>query len=360
MPEVTVALKARSYRVLVETGLIPRAGAHIATVLDPGTRIAIVTDSNVGPLYAEKLAGSLRGAGISPEIITVPAGEASKSLECAGDVCRRMIAARLDRSSAVIALGGGVVGDLAGFCAAIFFRGIPYIQVPTTVVAQVDSSVGGKTGVNTPEGKNLLGAFHQPGLVIADVDTLKTLPQREFNEGFAEVIKHGAIRDAGMFPLIERARADRRVLGELIARNVAIKARIVEADEFETTGERALLNFGHTIGHAIEAAAGYDGFLHGEAIALGMRAALRLSEDIAGLDRADRSRIEELLDLFDLPRRLPAEIPTAGVMEKLTRDKKFSAGRIRFVLLRRAGEAFVSDELTAGQIEEAVERLRAR
>ena len=214
--------------------------------------------------------------------------------------------------------------------------------------------------MSTPaKARTCSGAFHQPTLVIADVDTLETLPRREFNEGFAEVIKHAAIRDASLFPLIERACTDRSVRGDLIARNVAIKARIVEADERETGGERALLNFGHTIGHAIEAAAGYGAFLHGEAIALGMRAALQLSQDVSGLDRSDRAKVEALLDLFELPRRLPPEISTAALMEKLSRDKKFSAGRIRFVLLRRAGDAFLSDDVTAGQIESAVERLRA-
>ena len=359
MHEVDVALGDRAYRVLVGPGLLASAGAHIADVLSPGIRTAIVTDGTVGTIYAEKMTEALRGAGFTPSVITVPAGESSKSMTCAEHVCREMVRGRLDRLSAVIALGGGVVGDLAGFCAAIYFRGIPYVQVPTTIVSQVDSSVGGKTGVNTAEGKNLLGSFHQPKLVIADVETLETLPVREFNEGFAEIIKHAAIADAGMFPLIERSRADRAVLPELIARNVAIKARIVEADETETTGERALLNFGHTIGHAIESSAGYGRLLHGEAIALGMRAALRLSQEVAGLDTKDGEPIEALLDLFELPRRLGPEISTAAVMDRLSRDKKFSLGRIRFVLLRRAGEGFVSEEVTREQIEAAVEALRA-
>jgi 3-dehydroquinate synthase len=359
MRAIDVTLKSRSYGVLVGNGLLASAGDFIAKVFPAGIRTAIVTDGTVGPLYADPLAASLRRAGFPPLVVTVPPGEASKSMACAERVCREMVRGQLDRSSAVIALGGGVVGDLAGFCAAIFFRGIPYVQVPTTVVAQVDSSIGGKTGVNTGEGKNLLGSFHQPSLVLADVGTLDTLPRREFNEGFAEVIKHAAIRDAGMFPLIERAHADRSALGELVARNVEIKARIVEADERETSGERALLNFGHTIGHAIEAAAGYGAYLHGEAIALGIRAALQLSEDIGGLAPRDGRAIGSLLDRFELPRHLAPGVSTAAILETMGRDKKFAAGRIRFVLLRRAGEAFVSGEVTTAQIADAVDRLRA-
>lgn len=358
MTEVPVHLSERSYAVQVGSGLLAGAGAAVRAVLPGPKAVAVVTDSTVGPLYAEPVADSLRSAGFEPTVITVPAGEPSKSMACAEEVCRQMIRAGLDRSSAVVALGGGVIGDLAGFCAAIFFRGLPYVQIPTTVVSLVDSSVGGKTGVNTPEGKNLLGCFHQPRLVIADVDTLATLPPREYNEGFAEIIKHAAIRDAGMLPLIGRAHGERAVMAELVARNVAIKAAIVSADEHETTGLRALLNFGHTIGHGIEASAGYGQLLHGEAISLGLIAALRLSETVAGLDPAASEKIIDLLRLFNLPQRLPAGIATAEVLEKLARDKKFKAGAIRFVLLRTLGDAFVSGDVTLAQIEEATDALR--
>jgi 3-dehydroquinate synthase len=358
MNEVWVELGERRYPVLVGDGLLEAVGEQVARMLPKCRSSAIVTDSNVGPLYAGAVVESLQSAGITTSNITVPAGEPSKSMSCAEDVCRQMVRAGLDRSSSVIALGGGVIGDLAGFCAAIFFRGIPYVQVPTTVVAQVDSSVGGKTGVNTPEGKNLLGAFHQPSLVLADVDTLQTLPTREFNEGFAEVIKHAAIRDRGMIEMIGPMTRDRSGLSALVLRNVAIKARIVGADERETTGGRALLNFGHTIGHAIEASAGYGALLHGEAISLGMVAALRISREAAGLSAEESDRIEAILDLFDLPRRLPGHVSTAAIMEKLGRDKKFTGGKIRFVLLRRLGEAFVSHDVTRDQIAAAVEALR--
>ena len=358
MTEVPVHLSERSYSVQVGPGLLAGAGAAVRRVLPEARAVAVVTDSTVGGLYAEAVVASMEAAGFRPTLVTVPAGEPSKSMACAEEVCRQMIRAGLDRSSAVVALGGGVIGDLAGFCAAIFFRGIPYVQMPTTVVSLVDSSVGGKTGVNTPEGKNLLGCFHQPRLVLADVDTLATLPPREYNEGFAEIIKHAAIRDPGLLPLIERAHADRTVLGELVARNVAIKAAIVAADEHETSGLRALLNFGHTIGHGIEASAGYGQLLHGEAISLGLIAALRLSEEVAGLDPADSTRIIDLLRLYELPQKLPASIATADVMEKLARDKKFKAGAIRFVLLRALGDAFVSRDVTLAQVAAATEALR--
>ncbi len=359
MKEVRVELSERSYSVLTGHGLLAAAGEKVRAVLPEAKACAVVTDSTVGPLWAEAAVSSLRAAGFLPTVVTVPAGEPSKSMACAEDVCRQMIRAGLDRSSFLVALGGGVIGDLAGFCAAVFFRGIPYVQVPTTVVSLVDSSVGGKTGVNTAEGKNLLGCFHQPRLVLADVDTLSTLPEREFNEGFAEIIKHAAIRDADMLPLIARARTDRSVLADLIARNVAIKAAIVSADEHETSGLRALLNFGHTIGHGIEASAGYGALLHGEAISLGLIAALRLSEEVAGLAPEASARVTDLLRLWDLPQRLPADISTASVLEKMSRDKKFKAGAIRFVLLRALGDAFVSRDVTLGQITTATEALRA-
>lgn len=360
--EIRVELAERAYDVVVRTGARTEAGALIRRVLPQGRACAVITDSTVGPLYADQVMVSLRQAAFTPTLITVPAGEASKSMNVVEDVCRHMIRAGLDRSAFVVALGGGVIGDLAGFCAAIYFRGIPYFQMPTTVVSLVDSAVGGKTGINTEEGKNLLGAFHQPRLVIADPGTLATLPPREFNEGFAEIIKHAAIRDVSLLPLIQRVHeqgAAHPELPELIARNIKIKADIVAADELETTGLRALLNFGHTIGHGIEASAGYGRFLHGEAISLGLLAALRLSEQVAGLPAAESAEIASLLRLYGLPARLPADISTESVMEKLLRDKKFAAGAVRFVLLRRTGDAFVSRDVTLDHIREAIDALRS-
>lgn len=363
MTEVPVHLSERSYAVLVGSDLMDRVGEQVRRVLPEARVCAVVTDSTVGPLYGERVLTSLRRSGFEPVLITVAAGEPSKSMVCVEDVCRHMIRAGMDRTSFLVALGGGVVGDLAGFAASIFFRGIPYVQIPTTVVSVVDSSVGGKTGVNTPEGKNLLGCFHQPRLVLADVDTLSTLPRREYNEGFAEIIKHAAIRDEAMMELIERL-AGAEVGGRtaalvaLVARNVAIKAAIVAADEHETAGLRALLNFGHTIGHGIEASAGYGQLLHGEAISLGIVAALRISEDVAGLDAGASEKVIALLRRYELPLRLPASITTADVMAKLSRDKKFMAGAVRFVVLRALGDAVVSRDVTMARMEAAVDGLR--
>lgn len=351
---VTVALGARSYGVKIGPGLLDALG-EAAKELALGTRCAVISDSNVERLYGARAIESLRNAGFQPVAITVPAGEESKSMERAEWICERMIDARLDRKGWVAALGGGVVGDLAGFVAAIYYRGIPFVQVPTTVVAQVDSSVGGKTGVNARNGKNLIGAFHQPRLVLADVDTLGTLPEREFNEGLAEVIKHGAIRDRSLIEAV--ARLDRGDLTGMIRRNVEIKAAIVSADEHERSGERALLNFGHTIGHAIEAAAGYGRLLHGEAISLGLVAACRISMAKAGLDAAEAERVTELLDQYRLPVRLPERISKQDILEALKADKKFEEGAIRFVLCPRLGEAFVSNEVTWADIAGAVDAL---
>ena len=358
---VNVDLGARSYSVLVGRGLLHEAGGFVREALgkSPG-KCVVVTDSNVEPLYGDLVMESLRQAEFDPALISVPAGEESKSMGCVETVCRQMAQAGLDRGSFLVALGGGVVGDLAGFAAAVFFRGIPYIQIPTSVVAQVDSSVGGKTGVNMPEGKNLIGAFHQPKLVLADVETLRSLPTREFNEGFAEIIKHAGIRDSGMLPMIEAAASvdDRADLGELIARNVAIKAKVVMEDEQERTGTRALLNFGHTIGHAIEASAGYGELLHGEAISIGMVAALHLSKKLAGLDEDGVTRMVALLREFDLPLRLAADIPDDSILDAMKRDKKFDAGQIRFVLLDRVGNGLVSEKVTWSDIEDAVRAVR--
>ena len=348
--EVSVELSRAPYKVLIGAGAISSSGELISRVSKP-CRCVVVTDSNVAPLYAEAVELSLSQAGFQPVRVTVPAGESSKSISQLGFICDAMIEAGLDRSSLLIALGGGVVGDLAGFAAAVYYRGIPYIQIPTTIVSQVDSSVGGKTGVNAAGGKNLIGSFHQPRLVIADTDTLRSLPEREFNEGFAEVIKHAAIRDPAMLDSLDD-------LPSLIARNVGIKAAIVAEDEFETKGLRALLNFGHTIGHGIEAAAGYGKLLHGEAISLGLLAACQLSVEKSGLAEKDAARISSALASYKLPLRLDYSIETDAIFCALKKDKKFAAGGIRFVLLRQLGDAFVSDAVTEADIRRAIEGLR--
>ncbi len=352
---VEVALADSPYPVWIGDGLLARGGEKIRSVFS-GSKVAVVSDANVAPLYAETVLASLRAAGMEPTLIVVAAGETAKRLEVVGEVCDAMIRAGLDRSSLLVALGGGVVGDLAGFVAAIYYRGIPFVQIPTTVVAQVDSSVGGKTGVNAPGGKNLLGAFHHPVAVLADPVTLRTLPAREFNEGVAEIIKHAAIRDPDMLDGLDPAA--RTGLAPLIARNVAIKARIVAADEREITGERALLNFGHTVGHGVEQAAGYGELLHGEAVSIGLHAALRLSVSRAGLPPVEAERVLAALAAFRLPIHLPAGLSTDAIMAALERDKKFHAGRVRFVLLEGLGRATLSSAVTLKDIRETVEALK--
>lgn len=352
---VPVRLADRSYEVHIGRDLLSSLGS-LAKPLTLGKKCAVITDSVVAPLYSEQTMASLLDAGFDPLLLTVPSGEKSKSFTVAEDLCQRMAVAGLDRKAFVVALGGGVVGDLAGFVAAIYFRGIPFVQVPTTVLAQVDSSVGGKTGINLAAGKNLVGAFHQPRLVVADTTTLDTLPAREFNEGFAEIIKHAVIRDADLF---ERLKSfDRGDLGAIIRRNVEIKAAVVAADEREETGIRALLNFGHTIGHGIENAAGYGVLLHGEAISLGIVAAARLSVKKAGLSETEAAEIIALLEKFSLPTRLPDDISTAAVVAALQKDKKFDEGAIRFVLSPRIREAFVSKDITPADIQHEIDALR--
>lgn len=352
---IPVLLSRNPYEVIVGHDILRRAGEFAGQLLPTG-KCAVITDNNVGPLYAEEVVSSLDHYGYEVTQIEVPAGEKSKSMSTAEEVCDAMISAGLDRRSFVVGLGGGVVGDLSGFVASIYYRGIPHIQIPTSIVAQVDSAVGGKTGINSKLGKNLVGAFHQPTLVIADTATLDTLPKREFNEGFAEIIKHAAIRDAEMFDGLTDLTPE--VLPALISRNVKIKALIVVEDEFERHGLRALLNFGHTIGHAIENIAGYGRYLHGEAISLGLAAALYLSEKKAGLAPEVSARVLQALHSFDLPTKLPDDLTTDALMAALSRDKKFEAGEIRFVLVPELGSAFVSKDVTASDLVEAIEHLR--
>lgn len=351
-----IELAGFGYTVRVGDGLLASCGGRVRE-FTRAQKAALVTDATVGSIYGREVRESLESAGFEVTPIEVPAGEASKSLEQAGCVIDRMVEGGLDRSSVLVALGGGVVGDLAGLVAALYYRGIPFVQIPTTVVAQVDSSVGGKTGVNAPGGKNLIGAFHHPLGVIADPLVLQSLPLREFNEGVAEMIKHAVIRDAEMLNLLDPSQ--RRGLAGIIARNVAIKARIVEADEKERSGERALLNFGHTIGHAVEQAAGYGALLHGEAVSIGMHAALSLSVQKAGLPESERDRVVAVLDAFQLPSQIPPGLRPETILSAMERDKKFVGGSMRFVLTERLGTAFVSDEVTRGEVERVIVGLGA-
>jgi 3-dehydroquinate synthase len=351
---VPVALQDSPYEILIGEGLLGRAGELAAKVVIP-CRSVVITDDQVSPLYGALLMDSLKAAGFDAHLLVVPAGEASKSMEIAAGLCDQLIGLGLDRKSAVFALGGGVIGDLAGFVASIHYRGIPVIQIPTTVVAQVDSSVGGKTGVNSPLGKNLLGTFHQPRLVLADTSLLSTLPDRVFREGLAEAIKHAVIADASMLDALPPKKEAN--LSALIARNVGIKAKVVSGDEFETKGTRALLNFGHTIGHAIESVAGYGTLSHGECVAIGMIAALDLSVLRAGLPQDQADRVKAVITACGLPTTIPADLPTEKILASLGRDKKFDRGAIRFVLTKQLGSAFVSDKVTLDDVTGAIGRL---
>ncbi len=355
---VSVRTSRHDYDVVIGRGLLVELGALLRQHAPRlGRRVAVIADVNVARLYAEKTLQVLAAADYAPSLFRVPAGETSKALARAGEICEEMADAGFDRHSFVLALGGGVVGDLAGFVAAIYQRGIPVVQVPTTIMAQVDSSVGGKTGVNLAAGKNLVGAFWPPSFVLADVDTLATLPPREQNEGFAEVIKHGVIADAKM--VLEMGRGGFQDLVGLVRRNVALKAGIVMEDEFERGGRRELLNFGHTVGHAIETVAGYGVLLHGEAIALGLRVAAAVSKTRFGFSADDSRLLDLALEKMQLPRHLTPEIGTDALLTALQRDKKFREGQIRFVVTPRLGSAFVAEDVTEAEIRAAIEEVRA-
>ena len=356
MNPVIVPAGEQSYDVVIGSRLLAQTGTLVSQRLK-GPACAIVSDDNVAALFAETVLQSLANAGFQPTLIAIRPGEKSKAMGEAETICARMIEGGLDRSSFVLALGGGMVGDIAGFVAAIYHRGIPCVQVPTTLLAQVDSSIGGKTAVNTGAGKNLIGAWHQPALVISDVDTLTTLPPREWRQGFAEIVKHAVIRDAEMFEMLQHFNRDD--LATFVRRNVEIKAAIVGADERETTGERALLNFGHTVGHAIERAGEYRDFLHGEAVSLGIVAACEISARKAGLSEAARDRIIRTLQSFELPTRLPPDFPRAKILEAIRFDKKFAQGAVRFVVVPAIGFARLATDVTMDDIEAAVDHLRA-
>ena len=346
-----------THSTLIDAGLLDHTGAYARKYLARQT-CAIVTDTNVAPLFADRAKRSLVSAGVRSILIVIPAGEKSKTLERAGAICDQMIAAGLDRQSFVVGLGGGMIGDISGFVAAIYHRGIPHVQIPTTLLAMVDSSIGGKTGVDTRAGKNLIGAFHQPSLVLDDLDVLKTLPRREFHQGFAEIIKHAVIADPKMFDMLQSWKAGAApALQRLIKRNIQIKSRIVAKDERDRTGQRTLLNFGHTVGHAIERAGNYRKFLHGEAVSLGIVVACAISVKRAGLRQNQQGAIADLLGQFGLPTRLPPKFPRKKIFDALKFDKKFEGGKIRFIVTPRIGAAYVTDNVTLEDIREATENL---
>ncbi|MSU40107.1 MAG: 3-dehydroquinate synthase [Pedosphaera sp.] len=343
MRQVNVPLGTRRYSIHVGQQLLPQLGTRCLK-LKLGARCAVISDTNVARLHGAAALASLRAAGFSPVLIPLPAGEQAKSLAHAQRCYRALAAHRLERGSFIVALGGGVVGDLAGFVAATYLRGMDFVQVPTTLLAQVDSSVGGKVGVNLPEGKNLVGAFHQPRGVFCDLDTLQTLPAREYRAGLAEVIKYGIIADAALFARLERdmdqlLQKHPATLETVVARCCAIKAGVVARDEREG-GLRAILNFGHTIGHGLEAISGYGKYLHGEAISIGQVAAARLSQSLAGLPEREVMRIETLFARAGLPTKVKlGAAQERRLLNAMKLDKKVSGGEIHFVLAPRMGRA---------------------
>lgn len=356
MKTVNVALGERAYPIHLGCGILD---ALPGLVRDTGIRgkIGIITDSNVGPLYAEPVRALLAAAGYSVALHAMPAGEPHKRLATVEAICGTFLAGGLDRSSLIIALGGGVVGDVAGYVAASFMRGIPFIQVPTTIVAQVDSSVGGKTGVNHPLGKNTIGAFHQPRAVLIDMDLLKTLPDRELRAGLAEAIKHGIIADEELFSFMETRAGDilardQEALAVPILRSCEIKAAVVAEDEKEH-GARANLNYGHTFGHAIEAATNYEKFLHGEAIAIGMVAAGALARELGLVADTFVRRQRTILEAYGLPVSWP-ELPADAVVEAMRKDKKVRAGTLKFIVADRIGHVIHRTDIREAQVRAAL------
>lgn len=363
---VHVPLGDRAYDILIGPGLIARAGGEISTRLN-GRRVAIVTDENVEPLYLEQLMDSLQTDGIEAVSLALPAGEKTKSMDGLAAVTDMLLAARIERGDAVIALGGGVIGDLAGFAAGIVRRGVRFIQIPTSLLAQVDSSVGGKTGINTRHGKNLLGVFHQPDLVLADTAALDSLSPREFRAGYAEVVKYGLIDKPYFFHWLEQNwrhvfdGGPERI--EAIAISCQAKADVVVEDERET-GRRALLNLGHTFGHALEAATGYDSsrLVHGEGVAIGMVLAHQFSARLNLASPDDAARVAAHLSEVGLPTRM-ADIdgglpPTQMLMEAIAQDKKVKGGQLTFILTRGIGQSFVADDVPTSEVISFLEDMR--
>ena len=359
MHELTVQLGGRSYQILIGSGLMGCTEPIVNCLVTP--RAMVVTNTTVAPLYLDALTSSLRLAGVRLDGIALPDGEAHKNTDTLSLIYEALLRQRCDRATTIIALGGGVIGDLAGFAAATYQRGVPFIQIPTTLLSQVDSSVGGKTGINHPLGKNMIGAFWQPKLVLADTDALKTLPARELSAGLAEVIKYGLIRDLSFFEWLE-TNIDQllsrkpNALAYAIERSCANKAEVVAGDERETAkqGGRALLNLGHTFAHAIETGLGYGEWLHGEAVGAGMVMAGELSRRLGWLKDNDVTRIRSLISRAGLPTTGP-KLGVARYLDLMGHDKKVIAGRLRLVLLKKVGEAVTWADASQSDITEAIE-----
>jgi 3-dehydroquinate synthase len=354
---VPVALGARAYDIVIGRGLIGSLGTRIKA-LRPGAKVAIVTDENVAQKHLVTAEAALKSAGVESSAIVVPPGEGSKSYATFEKVCEAIIAARIERNDLIVALGGGVIGDLAGYAAASVRRGLDFVQVPTTLLSQVDSSVGGKTGINSSHGKNLIGAFHQPALVIADTALLDTLPKREFRAGYAEMMKFGLLGDAAFFTWLESNWQDPFAGGPAREHAIAIccrgKAGIVSRDERET-GERALLNLGHTFGHAFEAGAGYSQrLLHGEAVALGCALAFEFSARKGLITPTDATRVRAHLEAVGLPTKVKdvsGGVPGVdALMDLIAQDKKVKRGKLTFILVRGIGQAFVVNDVDPAEV----------
>jgi len=356
MTSLKVGLGHRSYLIHIANGLLDKLPEQAWA-----RRVTIVTNDVVAPLYLERLVNSLEKVGASTTAVVLPDGEAHKTWESLNKIYDHLLASRCDRTTPIVALGGGVIGDLAGFAAASYQRGVPFIQMPTTLLSQVDSSVGGKTGINHPRGKNMIGAFWQPRLVVADTDTLNTLPERELSAGLAEIIKYGLIRDLPFLEWLE-ANMERLMTREggalayAIERSCANKAEVVAGDELETAkeGGRALLNLGHTFGHAIETGMGYGEWLHGEAVAAGTMMAVDLSRRLGWLPDEDVERVQHLFERAKLPIRGPA-LGTDRYLDLMSHDKKVIAGQMRLVLLRKLGEAVTWVEAPQAEIRASIE-----
>jgi len=355
MRTLRVELGERSYSIEIGSGLLGRTELLAPRIV--GHQVMVVTNETVGPFYLQRLLDGL--ADFETASVAIPDGEEHKTLDTLSQIVGALLRARFGRDCTLIALGGGVVGDVAGFAAACYQRGVPYVQVPTTLLAQVDSAVGGKTAVNHTLGKNMIGAFHQPAGVIIDTDTLDTLDERQLRAGLAEVIKYGAIRDAPFLDWLETnldavLAREAQALMHCIHRSCHNKADVVSEDEREA-GTRALLNFGHTFGHAVETGLGYGDWLHGEAVAAGMCAAARMSARLEWISEADAGRLERLVARAGLPTRLPRELPPERMLGLMAVDKKGRAGRVRLVLLRALGEAVVSADYDSAALREALE-----
>lgn len=329
---------SKQYSILIERGALDSLGAHCASLFAPGAKAVIVTDTHVAPLYLDRTAASLRNAGFDVSSCAFPAGEPSKRLSTIEGIYGHMAQAHVTRSDFVVALGGGVTGDMAGFAAASYLRGIPFVQVPTTLLSQVDSSVGGKTGVDLPQGKNLVGAFWQPSFVLIDPDTLSTLPPHFFADGMGEVIKYGCIKSRALFDLLAGTQDIATVMDDVIYRCVDIKRDVVERDEFDT-GERALLNFGHTFGHALEKLNNYQGLSHGAGVGMGMVMMARLGEKAGLTAPGTADAIAAVLQKYGLPVR--SDLPLNQIVEATASDKKSTGSSINLVLLTEIGESFV-------------------